>query len=185
MKTLPRWFYDRDAKSVAKDLIGKTLFRKIGGQEFYTRIIETEAYLGTEDKACHASKGKTNRNSVMFGPPGFIYIYFIYGMYDMLNIVTAEEGNPHAVLIRALEPLTAGVPIKNKLNGPGKLTRELKITQEFNQRDLLKSLDLKVLEGRPPLKISAKPRIGVDYAGKWAHKKLRFYEKDNDMVSRL
>src|SRR4051812_5363563 len=104
-KKLPRSFYERDAALVAPDLLGKILVHRVNRKLLRARIVETEAYVGEHDLACHAAKGRTKRTEIMYGPPGHAYIYFIYGMYDMLNIVCAKEGNAQAVLIRAAEPL--------------------------------------------------------------------------------
>src|SRR5688500_18059222 len=131
LKKLPRSFYARDAQSVANDLIGSVLIR--GNRR--ARIVETEAYIGEHDLACHASKGRTNRTEVMFGEAGHAYVYCIYGMYDMLNIVTGRIGTAQAVLIRAAEPLDDW---DADLSGPGKLCRALGITvKKDNGLDLI------------------------------------------------
>ena len=156
---------------VARSLIGKYLIRAIDGQEIAGKIIEVEAYVGPEDKACHASKGRTQRTEVLFGPPGVAYVYLIYGMYHCLNVVTEREEFPSAVLIRAIE-------IDGKLiDGPGRLCRALQIDRRLNRVDLTtgESLwfeDRGALVGRG--KVEAHPRIGVDYAGEWAKKPWRF-----------
>jgi DNA-3-methyladenine glycosylase len=135
MHVLDRKFYERDTRQVARALLGKKLVRKIGRGELSGMIVETEAYCGQADSACHAHRGKTLRNAVMFGKPGHAYVYFTYGMHFMLNLVTEEEGNPCAVLVRAIEPLTgkkemefrrkmAGVQLAN---GPAKLCQALGI----------------------------------------------------------
>ncbi len=133
-------------------------------------ITETEAYDGLDDRASHASKGKTPRTEVMFGPPGHWYVYLIYGMYEMLNIVTGPEGYPSAVLIRGVQDT----------DGPGKLTRQLGITRAFNTKAAAKEAGLWI-EDRgiviPQNSIIRLPRIGVAYAGKWAHKPWRFLLK--------
>src|SRR5262245_5968976 len=105
LKKLRRSFYARPALDVAQDLIGKILVRRIDGEEYRARIMETEAYVGTHDLACHASKGRTKRTEVMFGPPGRAYVYLIYGMYEMFNVVTSAVGDAQAVLIRGAFPL--------------------------------------------------------------------------------
>ena len=163
-------FFNRNTVLVAQELLGKFLVRKIGNKILKARIIETEAYCGTKDLACHASKGLTERTKVMFGPPGHFYIYMVYGMYHCLNIVTEKEGNPSAVLIRAIDC--------ENCNGPGKLCRELKIDRKLNATDLTKSKLLWVEDGETKIKksqIKRGKRIGVDYAGKWKNKLWRFY----------
>ena len=125
MKKLGRSFYARSASDVAQDLIGKILVCRLNDEELRVRIIETEAYLGPQDLASHASKGRTRRTEVMFGPAGHAYVYLIYGMHEMLNVVTGITGEAHAVLIRG------AVPVDDRdvnLSGPGRLTRALRIT---------------------------------------------------------
>src|SRR3989338_6779978 len=129
---LKRIFFNRNTVTVAKDLLGKYLVRRIGRKIIAAKITETEAYCGQNDLACHASKGITPRTKVMFGPPGHAYIYLIYGMYHCLNIVTEKEGYPSAVLIRGCE----------LANGPGKICRELKIDKTLNGVDMFKSREL-------------------------------------------
>src|SRR5579872_7083627 len=118
-------FFNRPAIELARDLIGTVLVRRVRGSQFRARIVETEAYVGSHDLACHASKGRTKRTEVMFGRAGHAYVYLIYGMYDMFNIVAGQIDDPQAVLIRAAEPLDAW---SADLSGPGKLTRGLQIT---------------------------------------------------------
>src|SRR5437879_9811505 len=118
-KKLGRAFYERPAIDIARDLLGKILVHRVGKRTLRARIVETEAYVGEHDLACHASKGRTKRTEVMFGPAGHAYVYFIYGMYDMLNIVCAHEGNAQAVLVRAAEAIN----FEADLSGPGKLCR--------------------------------------------------------------
>ncbi|OGN03178.1 MAG: 3-methyladenine DNA glycosylase [Candidatus Yanofskybacteria bacterium RIFCSPHIGHO2_01_FULL_43_42] len=187
---LKRIFFNRNTVTVAKDLLGKYLVRRVGKKIIAAKITETEAYCGRNDLACHASKGLTERTKVMFGPPGHAYVYLIYGMYHCLNIVTREEGHPEAVLIRSVELQNYGLRItdykKNtqcvmrnrtmgNLNGPGKLCRKLKIDKKFNGADLCKSREIWI-EGfkEKPSKIKKGKRIGVDYAGKWKDKLWRF-----------
>lgn len=122
---LGKKFFTQNTNRVARALIGKNMVFDYGKRA--CRITETEAYRGFDDKACHASKGRTERNKVMFGPAGRLYIYLIYGIYYMLNIVTEEKDFPAAVLIRGLDPLKG---IEADLSGPGKLTRELEITKD-------------------------------------------------------
>lgn len=144
-------------------------------------ITEVEAYDGPQDKACHAHRGCTPRNAPMFGPAGHWYIYLIYGMYWMLNIVTGEEGYPAAVLIRGTCPESGRRA--GDLNGPGKLTKSLGIHQAFNAKVATASTGLWI-ENRgvkiPSSKIQRTPRIGVDYAGAWAKKPYRFVLRENE-----
>jgi DNA-3-methyladenine glycosylase len=177
---LPRSFYDRPAAAVARDLLGTALVHRTGNELRQARIVETEAYVGVHDLACHASKGRTRRNAVMFGPPGHAYVYFIYGMYYMLNVVTAAEGDPQAVLIRSAEWLGEGRP---PLNGPGRLTRGLGIAMELNGEDLCGER-LFFRRGTQPTRVVETKRIGEDYAGQWADEPLRFYDADSRHVSR-
>jgi len=179
---LPRSFYDRDAEQVARDLLGKYLICKVGGIERVGRIVEVEAYLGEHDKAAHSCKGLTPRTKVMFGPPGFAYVYLIYGMHHCLNVVTESEGKASAVLLRALEPVAN---IELRTQGPGLLTKAMGIDKSHNETDLLSDHLFIANNGiDEAIKIVKKPRIGVDYAGEWAKKLLRFYIKDNPFVSK-
>ena len=136
-------FFNRNTVIVAKELLGKHLCRRLGGEVIKAKITETEAYCGPHDLASHASKGLTNRTKIMFGPPGHAYIYMIYGMYHCFNVVTEKEGYPSAVLIRTAETLNAKLETLNKLkipnsklSGPGILCRELKIDKSLNEVDL-------------------------------------------------
>lgn len=151
-KRLPRTFFDRPTITVAQELLGRTLVY----QNHQGRITETEAYIGQDDPACHAARGLTPRTRPMFGPPGFSYIYFIYGMYFCLNIVTEEQGYPAAVLIRGLLHEDG-----THYNGPGKLCRALALTKEQNDIDMISSPDLYVLDTPPWTDFSATPRIGI------------------------
>ena len=182
MRKLPRTFYDRDTVVVAKELLGKLLVHRVAGEERIGRIVEVEAYVGSHDLASHSSKGLTARTKVMFGPPGHAYVYLIYGMYHCMNVVTEREGEGAAVLLRAVEPV---LNISGRTNGPGLLCRAMGITRHLNGHDLL-SDDFFVSEPDEAAKFSIvkRPRVGVDYAGKWAGKLLRFYIKDNPFVSR-
>ena len=160
-------FYERDVLSVAPELIGSILVIKTGKNQYSKYMItETEAYRGTGDRACHASRGRTPRNEVMFHRGGHIYVYFVYGMYWMLNFVTGREGDPQAALIRGIEGC----------DGPGKLTRALGIDRTFYGEDLTVSGRIWVEDsGIKPL-IKSGPRIGVDYAGTyWKNKPWRYY----------
>lgn len=182
MKILPRAFYDRDAEMVARDLLGKVLTHRVDGIARVGRIVETEAYLGPHDLASHSARGRTPRNAAMFGPPGHAYVYLIYGIHHCLNAVTGPEGHGAAVLIRALEPLAN---IAGDTRGPGRLCRALEIDRRLDHHDLL-SEDLFLVEPERPerLEIVAGPRIGVNYAGEWAGRPLRFHIAGNPYVSR-
>jgi DNA-3-methyladenine glycosylase len=182
MHVLDRKFYERDTRQVARALLGKKLVRKIGRIELAGIILETEAYCGREDSACHAHRGKTPRNAVMFGKPGHAYIYFTYGMHYMLNLVTEEEGNPCAVLVRAIEPLIGEkeMEVRRKrkgvqlANGPAKLCQALGINKSLNGWDLTLGSKLWVENCRsiPAKSISATPRIGINYANEEHRKAL-------------
>jgi DNA-3-methyladenine glycosylase len=172
---LNKSFFQKPTLKVAKQLLGKYLIIKDKKAIKIGKIVETEAYVGLEDKASHASRGKTPRTKTMFGPAGRLYVYLIYGMYHCLNIVTEKRGYPAAVLIRAIEPVFG---IEGKSDGPGKLCRELRLTREHTGLDVTKSKKIFIKDiGIKPKKIISTPRIGVDYAGKWAKKKWRFLIK--------
>lgn len=173
-------FYRQDAKTVARALLGAVLVHRRDGVEQRGRVVETEAYLGEHDLACHAAKGRTARTEVMFGPGGHAYVYLIYGMYHMLNVVTGAEDQAQAVLIRALEPISG---ITGRTDGPGRLTRELGITRHYNGISLLGET-LYFEAGQRPQRVAVTPRIGVDYAGPWKEAPLRFMIAGNRFVSR-
>jgi len=183
---LPRDFYARRTLTVARDLIGMHLVRAYRGERLVGRIVETEAYQGPQDLAAHSARGRTERNAVMFGPAGFAYVYLIYGMWECVNVVTREEGIPHAVLIRAVEPV---LNIDDKTWGPGLLCKAMHIDRSLTGADLCTPSKSKLwLETPIDLrrgKISRAPRIGVDYAGDWAHKHWRFFDRDSPYVSTL
>lgn len=182
-RILPRAFYDRDTAQVARELLGCLLVRDLPEGRVVARVVETEAYVGPHDLACHAAKGVTPRTEVMYGPPGHAYVYFIYGMHWCLNAVTEEEGHGSAVLIRAVEPL-AGLGDGLRTDGPGRLTRALAIDKEFNRWDLTQGERLSFAEAIEPVgEIATGPRIGVAYAGSWADAPLRFWLRDNPWVS--
>lgn len=182
---ITRDFYARDTLTVARELIGMHLVHAQGGKIRAGRIVETEAYQGPEDLAAHSSRGRTPRTEVMFGPPGHAYVYFIYGFWHCLNVVTEAEGVPHAVLLRALEPVTG---IEGRTWGPGLLCRAMEIDRRLNGADLCgKVLWLEEPPGsraRAP-RIARARRIGVDYAGEWARRPWRFYDRDSRYVSTL
>lgn len=179
---LNRKFFARSTLQVARELLGKFLVRKIGQRQIVAMITETEAYCGPNDLASHASRGRTPRTKVMFGPPGRAYIYLIYGMYHCLNIVTEKEGYPAAVLIRAAIQDTKCQIQNTKLDGPGKICKYLAINRTLNNENLTTSRQL-WLEDRGivinPHRIRRTPRIGVDYAGKYKDKKWRFVLKSS------
>jgi DNA-3-methyladenine glycosylase len=179
---LPREFYDRDTTQVAQELLGKHLVHVVDGVARVGRIVETEAYLGPHDLAAHSARGLTKRTRVMFGPPGHAYVYLIYGMHWCMNVVTQAEGHASAVLLRALEPVEN---LDSHTRGPALLCKAMAIDGRLNGRDLLGD-DLFVADpgAAPAIRIVKRPRIGVDYAGHWARRLLRFYIKGNAFVSK-
>jgi DNA-3-methyladenine glycosylase len=179
---LERDFYDRDTIEVARELLGKHLVHLVDGVERIGRIVEVEAYLGPHDLAAHSARGLTPRTRVMFGPPGHAYVYLIYGIHHCMNIVTQAEGTASAVLLRAVEPVKN---VTGRTQGPGLLCKAMGIDLKLNGRDLL-SHDFHVAHDgtQHALSIVRRPRIGVDYAGHWARRLLRFYIRGNRFVSR-
>jgi DNA-3-methyladenine glycosylase len=164
-KRLSRDFFTRDVLSVAPELLGKTLAVRADSEIKRFVITETEAYRGTEDKACHAFKGRTARTEVMFREGGRIYVYLVYGMYWMLNFVTGNEGDPQAVLIRSVEGIT----------GPGRLTRNLGIDGSFYAENLEVSERIWIEDSDEQTDFSSGPRIGIDYAGEpWKNMPWRY-----------
>jgi len=190
---LPRSFYEQSTLDVARQLLGKYLVRKHPDGTTVGRIVETEAYVGPEDKACHASRGRTARTEIMFGPAGHAYVYLIYGMYDCLNLVTESVDYPAAVLIRAVEPV-GGIEImkvrrqteqlRNLASGPGKLCQAFAIDRKLNGDDLCGKVLYLEDRGEAVSKVVTTPRIGVDYAGPWKRKPWRFLIKGNECVSK-
>lgn len=180
-RKLPRSFYARATLAVARDLLGMHLVHVGPGGRQVGRIIETEAYQGPRDLAAHSSRGRTRRTEVMFGPPGHAYVYLIYGFWNCLNVVTAADGVPHAVLIRGLEPIEG---IADTTHGPGLLCRAMHIDRGLNGADLTDcALWIeKPARYRPP-RVARSPRIGVDYAGDWAKKPWRFFDRESPHVS--
>jgi len=173
-KKLDRRFVERKTLQVARDLLGKVIVRRMRSREIKGRILETEAYIGEEDQACHARFGKTKRNAVMYGPAGHAYIYLCYGLHELLNLVTERKSLPAAVLIRRIEPLS-GFDSELKTYGPGNLTKYLKITRSLNGEDITKSKQLLVEDDGYVAKIIKRAeRIGVHYAGEDAKRKWRF-----------
>jgi DNA-3-methyladenine glycosylase len=189
-KRLNRKFYNRSTLKVAKELLGKYLVIEKNGKYVSGKIVETEAYIGPDDPASHAYRGLTPRNKVMFGEPGYAYVYLTYGMHHCLNFVTERKGFPAAVLIRALEPAD-GIEImkerrktkdlKNLTNGPAKLCQALGIDRTLNGADLCSDIIYVEDRGDKPTKIVSTSRIGIK-EGK--DKKWRFYIENNEFVSK-
>jgi len=191
---LPRSFYERPTVEVAGDLLGKLLVRT-GSIQRVARIVEVEAYLGLKDQASHARRGPTPRAAIMFGPPGHLYVYLIYGMHHCMNVVTEPDGVAGAVLLRAAEPVdqlelvsAAAGRAARPLSGPGKLCAGLGITRADNGLDLTGGGLIIADDPRPPSlrgrhRTKRSPRVGVDYAGAWAGRLLRFYLAGNPHVS--
>jgi len=172
-EALPAGFYERQANEVARDLLGSVLLRELDDGTIKSGIItETEAYMGEKDKASHARFGRTPRTDVMYGPPGHAYIYLIYGMYQMLNVVCGPVGLPQAVLIRGIFPIFG---ISSRTDGPGKLTRELLIDKSLNRHPLWQApLRIGAFQSVPDSSIEITPRSGIDYAEEWRDAKLRW-----------
>jgi DNA-3-methyladenine glycosylase len=194
-EVLPRSFYERPALQVARDLLGKVLVRRLKGKSLAGTIVETEAYVGPHDLACHASKGHTPRTSIMFGPGGFAYVYMIYGFYYCLNAVTESKGYPAAVLIRAIEPTDSVERMRalrknpdrdiNIASGPGKLCIAMSIDKKLNGADLTNDVLFVEDRGMKIGPVDTSPRVGVDYAGEYKDKPWRFYIRGNPHVSRV
>lgn len=182
MEPLPQSFYNRGTVVVARDLLGKVLFHDSEEGTRAGRIVEVEAYIGAHDRASHSSRGVTPRTKIMFGPAGVAYVYRIYGIHHCVNVVTEAEGNGCAVLIRAVEPLAG---IVSKTSGPGLVCSAMGIDLKLNGSDLLAG-PLRVVESADgkERRIVRRPRIGVDYAGAWARRLLRFYLAGSAHVSR-
>lgn len=190
---LTRSFYEQSTVDVAKQLLGKYLVRTHRDGESAGRIVETEAYIGPHDLACHAAKGRTQRTEVMFGPAGHAYVYFIYGMYNMLNLVTEGKDYPAAVLIRAVEPVRGVELMKQRrqngmlrslASGPGKLCQAFDIDRSLNGADLRGKILYVEDRGEPAPRFQATARIGVDYAGQWKDKPFRFFVQGSEFVSK-
>jgi len=195
LRVLPRSFYDRDPRLVGPDLLGKILVRRQARNRLTARIVEVEAYLGAEDPAAHASIGKTARNAVLFGPPGYAYVYFIYGNHYCLNVSCFPDGTPGGILFRALEPLS-GIEEMYKLrgitedsdprrltSGPGRLAAAFGITRERdNGKDLTSAKsDLYIADdGVPPARVLVTKRIGINKA---VDMPLRYIVAGNRFVS--
>jgi DNA-3-methyladenine glycosylase len=178
-KVLPREAYEHDADVVARRLLGCRLSVEGDTGVREARIVETEAYLGERDLACHAARGRTARTESLYGPPGTAYVYLVYGMHELFNVVAAREDEPHAVLIRAVEPLDFDA----RTHGPGLLTRALGIDRADDRADLIAGR-IRILDGAGPARVAVGPRIGVDYAGPWAAAPLRFGDADSRRLSK-
>jgi DNA-3-methyladenine glycosylase len=199
---LTREFYARETLQVAKELLGKILVHEVNGVMLRGKIVETEAYIGSIDKACHAYGGKiTPRLTTLYGRPGIAYVYFIYGMYHCFNVITKEEGFPEGVLIRAIEPIDGleamsnfrfkktyneltKAQIKNLTSGPSKLCIAININKENNNQDLCTSnLYIEDSVEKEIIEIIETKRIGIDYAEEAKDFLWRFYIKNNIWVS--
>lgn len=199
---LDKNFFNRDTLSVAKDLLGKIIVRKTYGHIYKAMIVETEGYLGIEDRACHTfGKRKTERNKIMYEDAGTIYVYQTYGIHYLMNFVTMDKSNPEAVLIRAVEPIEGINQMsinrfeknyidlnkyqKNNLtNGPGKLTKALEIDKNLNGKNLFDE-QIYIIDGDKDFEIETDVRIGIDYAKEAKDYPYRFYIKDNLYVSKF
>ena len=190
---LDRDWFDRPATVLARALLGCRLVHASGAGSVGGRIVEAEAYRGPEDLAAHSSRGRTPRNAVMFGPPGFLYVYLIYGLHHCLNVVAGPGEKPEAVLIRALA-LDEGVelararrgeavPDRRLASGPGNVGRALGVDRTHNGSDLTAG-PVRLEPGSTPARVARGPRVGVDYAGAWAARPLRFWIADDPHVSR-
>jgi DNA-3-methyladenine glycosylase len=189
---IDRSWFDRPALEVAPDLLGMTLLRKTPDGRIAGRLVEVEAYQGPEDLAAHSSHGQTARNAVMFGPPGHLYVYLIYGLHLCANVVCGPGTKPEAVLLRAAE-ITAGhdlarrhrgpVPDQRLAAGPGNLGAAFGLDRSLNGADLLAG-PMRLASGPAPARITRSPRIGVDYAGDWAARPMRFSIADDPYRSR-
>jgi DNA-3-methyladenine glycosylase len=182
---LPRSFYARAALELAPELLGLYLVRRVGDTLRIGRIVETEAYMGPEDRAAHSAGGRrTARTEVMYGAPGHAYVYLIYGFWNCLNVVAAPAGVPHAVLLRALEPVAE---VSRGTWGPGLLCRALDIDRTLNGADL-RGDTLWIERPRdaaPRVRIGRSARIGVEYARSWARRPWRFFDRDSAFLSTL
>jgi len=201
MEKLKRDFYETDGVSLSQKLLGKRLVHIVDGERLSGTIVETEAYMGSLDKGAHSYRGKTERNKVMFGPSGFAYVYFIYGLYYCFNVVANKKDIPQAVLIRAIEPdegLGAislnrykksyeSLTKKEKLNltsGPSKLCTALKIDKSLNGCDLLSDILFIEDTNKNDIKIKSAKRIGIDYAEEAKDFLWRFYDEQSPYVSK-
>ena len=190
---LSREFYARPVLIVARECIGKVLVHRTVEGEGAGRIVEAEAYRGPQDLAAHSARGLTKRTAAMYGPPGHAYTYLLYGISWAINLVTTSEGAPHAVLIRAIEPIRGldlmarrrkkSADSRELTNGPGKLTQALAITGSEYAMDLCGSQLYLESCSIPVGRLGRSMRVNVDYAGPWASKQWRFYERGNRYIS--
>lgn len=192
-------FYLDDAVNLAKKLLGQYIVRVIDGKEIVVKIVETEAYVGPEDKGCHAYNNKrTNRTETMFLEGGHAYVYMIYGMYHCLNIVVAKENKPEAVLIRAVEPIKGfeyikenrkikSTKIEDLTNGPGKLCKALSINKSLDKYNMITGEELFLVRNKDIKEenIEKSKRINIDYAEEYVDKLWRFYIKGNKFISKI
>lgn len=192
--SLERSWFDRPAAELAPDLLGARLVHASPDGVVGGRIVEVEAYHGPEDLAAHSARGKTPRNAVMFGAPGHLYVYLVYGLHHCLNVVAGPGGKPEAVLIRGLEideglelarrRRGPGVPAHRVAAGPGNVGKALGVDRSHDGADLLHGpVSIEPRVGPPP-PMRRGPRVGVDYAGAWAAHPLRFWIADDRHVSR-
>jgi DNA-3-methyladenine glycosylase len=178
-KPVPATVLAKDADAVAPRLLGCLLQVRTDGGVRHARIVETEAYLGEHDLACHAAKGRTPRSESLYGPPGSAYVYLVYGLHRLFNVVVAARDDPQAVLIRAVEPLD----FEGRTHGPGLLSAALGIELSDDRSDLARGR-IRLLDGAAPARVAIGPRVGVDYAGAWAEAPLRFGDADSPRLSR-
>jgi DNA-3-methyladenine glycosylase len=191
---LDRTWFDRPAEAVARDLLGARLIHDAADGTVAGTIVEVEAYAGPADLAAHSARGLTPRNAVMFGPPGHLYVYFIYGMHHCINIVCGPGTKPEAVLLRAVaidEGIELArrrrgvtVPARRLASGPGNVARAFGVDRGLNGIDLLDGPIRIAPSPRPDATLASGPRIGVDYAGEWAARPMRFWIRDDPHVSR-
>lgn len=195
MQALPRRFFARPTLRVARELLGTIIARRTRGRLLRGIVVETEAYIGERDLACHASRGRTARAEILYGVPGTLYVYLIYGRYWCLNIVTERKNFPAAVLVRALQPLQGAdlmsrrrrtPDLINLTSGPGKLCQAFGITGSWNGRAVGENTIFfrQRKQTLPPDRIGRGPRIGVEYAGPCQAYPWRFFIKGNPHVSR-
>ena len=186
MTIIPREFYNRPTLIVARELIGARLVRILNGQRLVGLITETEAYIGEKDLGCHAKAGRTARTAVMYGPPGYAYVYFTYGHHWMLNVVTEKEGFPAAVLLRAIQPIEKAEIMSKRRSGrdtfgPGKLTQAMGITKSENGIDLTNDgsrLWIEAARAVPNQLVTKGPRVGLNTVSEpWKSKPWRFLVK--------